>query len=123
MAVVVDTSALAALVFAEVGFESVARQLEGQVMHAPTLIDYELASVALKKLRRVPANAAAVVAALETARQIPLARIQPDMVQVVALAVATNLTPYDASYLWVARTLGLKLVTLDRALAEAARRL
>lgn len=123
MAVVVDTSALAALVFAETGFESVARQLEGQVMHAPTLIDYELASVALKKLRRVPANAAAVLAALETARQVPLARIQPDMVQVVALAVATNLTPYDASYLWVAKTLGLKLVTLDRALAEAARRL
>ena len=46
MAVVVDASALAAVLFAEPGHESVARQLRGQEMHAPTLIDYELEKAA-----------------------------------------------------------------------------
>ena len=99
MAVVVDASALAAVLFGEPGHESIARQLRGQAMHAPTLIDYELASVALKKLRRVPADAEALLAALHTARRLRLERSQPDMVQVLALAASTGLTTYDASYL------------------------
>ena len=120
MAVVVDASALAAVLFGEPGHESIARQLRGQAMHAPTLIDYELASVALKKLRRVPADAEALLAALHTARRLRLERRQPDMVQVLALAASTGLTTYDASYLWMARWLGVKLVTLDRGLEKAA---
>ena len=123
MAVVVDASALAALLFGEPGHDAVARQLKGQSMHAPTLIDYELASVTMKKLRRVPANADALLAALHTVRRVRIRRVQPDMVQVLALAVATGLTAYDASYLWVSKSLGLRLVTLDRELAKAAERL
>ncbi len=40
--------------------------------------------------------------------------------EVVSLALATGLTAYDASYLWLARLLGAELVTLDRRLAAAA---
>lgn len=123
MAVVVDASAVAAVLFAEPGHESVARQLQGQALHAPTLIDYELASVTLKKLRRVPADAEALLGALHTVRRLRLKRLQPDMVQVLALAAVTGLTPYDASYLWVAQSMGLPLITLDRDLASAAERL
>jgi hypothetical protein len=39
---------------------------------------------------------------------------------VLTLAAATGLTAYDASYLWLARRLGAKRVTLDRQLAAAA---
>ncbi len=39
---------------------------------------------------------------------------------VVALALTTGLTTYDASYLWLARQLGAELVTLDRQLDAAA---
>ena len=48
---------------------------------------------------------------------------QPDVVQVLALSVATGLTTYDASCLWVSKSLALRLVTLDRELARAAERL
>ena len=37
----------------------------------------------------------------------------------VQLAKETGLTAYDASYLWLARTLDADLVTLDRRLAGA----
>jgi len=35
----------------------------------------------------------------------------------VLLALRTGLTPYDASYLWLAGYLGADLVTLDERLA------
>ena len=122
MAVVVDASALAAVAFGEVGSDRVRGVLRGQALTAPTLLDYELASVAWKKSRRVPAEANAILAALTAVRRVRIARVQPDMVQVLALAAATGLTPYDASYLWVAKSLGVPLVTLDRELARAAER-
>jgi predicted nucleic acid-binding protein len=36
------------------------------------------------------------------------------------LAIATELTAYDAAYLWLASTHDVELVTLDRELAAAA---
>jgi predicted nucleic acid-binding protein len=43
-----------------------------------------------------------------------------DHAAVLALAERTGLTGYDASYLHLARTLEVELVTLDHQLAEAA---
>lgn len=40
---------------------------------------------------------------------------------VLDLAETTGLTAYDTSYLWVARSIGAELVTLDRKLAAAVR--
>lgn len=42
-----------------------------------------------------------------------------DHVVVLRLALDTGLTTYDASYLYVARTLGLPLVTFDGRLRRA----
>ena len=123
MAVVVDASAVAAVVFGEPGREAVRRELRGQPLYAPSLIDYELTNVAWKKLRRTPSDAAAILEALGTVVRLGVIHTQPDMVQVLALASATGLTTYDASYLWVAKSLGVALVTLDRELARAAERL
>jgi predicted nucleic acid-binding protein len=39
---------------------------------------------------------------------------------ILDLAEPTGLTAYDASYLWVARSLNAELVTLDRKLAAAS---
>ena len=42
-----------------------------------------------------------------------------DIAQCLELAEQTGLTVYDASYLWLARDMGVSLVTLDRKLAAA----
>ena len=119
MAVVVDASAIAAVVFGEAEGETVRR---GQLLYAPSLIGYELTHVAWKKMRRTVGSAVAISDALASVARLGMIHKEPDTVEVLGLAVATNLTPYDASYLWVAKTLGLKLVTLDQALARAAER-
>lgn len=121
MAAVVDASAVAALLFREPGAEALERTLlGGRALFAPPLIEYELANVAWKKLRRHPESTAAVFETLADITRLQLLLRAPDMIEVVALATATGLTPYDASYLWLARTLDLPLVTLDRTLARAA---
>jgi predicted nucleic acid-binding protein len=46
--------------------------------------------------------------------------VDVDYLGALALAEATGLKAYDASYLWLARELAAELVTLDRRLAAAA---
>jgi predicted nucleic acid-binding protein len=46
-----------------------------------------------------------------------------DHLAIVMLAERARLTTFDASYLWLAQSIGAELVTLDRKLDAAARRL
>jgi len=109
-------------VFNEPAAADVAARLSDSTLVAPALLDFELANVCVMKARRRPASAAALVAAFRDRDRLRIETIEVDHAEVVALAQRTGLTAYDASYLWVARTLGVGLITLDRQLAEAAGR-
>jgi predicted nucleic acid-binding protein len=117
---VVDASALAALLFAEPEAEIIATRLNGARLAAPSLIDFELANVCLTKMRREVNKRDAIRAAFRLADRLRVEIVAVDHSAIVDLAEATGLTAYDASYLWLARTLEAELVTLDRKLAEAS---
>ena len=123
--VVIDASAMAALVFQEPGAASIRDRLEGASVFAPSLLQYELANVAWKKARRQPDDAVRSLGALSVAldRDWGLTWREVEAADVVMIAVATGLTSYDASYLWLAGALGADLVTLDTKMAEASARL
>jgi len=116
---VIDTSALAALLFGEPEAEAVVRQLGDARLAAPALLGFELANVCLIKTRRHPEQQPALTAAFELRRQLSIKEVAVDHDGTLALAARTGLTTFDASYLWVARQLGAELVTLDRELARA----
>ncbi|MGC2785129.1 MAG: type II toxin-antitoxin system VapC family toxin [Roseiarcus sp.] len=117
---VVDASALAALLFGEPEAGHIAKRLEGARLAAPSLLDFELANVCLTKMRRQPSDRDAIRAAFRLAHRLKVETIAVDHAAIVNLAEATGLTAYDASYLWLARTLDAELATLDRKLAAAA---
>lgn len=117
---VTDASALAALVFGEPAGEDVADRLEGRPLFAPTLLRYEMASVCLKKARREPERLDALEEALGLLPRLDLHEVQVPAVEIVRLADETELTVYDAAYLWVAEDLGAELVTLDEGLGRVA---
>lgn len=117
---VVDASALAALIFAEPDAENVAKRVEGARLAAPSLLDFELANVCLNKMRRQPAKRDAIRAAFRLANRLKVETVAVDHAAIVDLAETTGLTAYDASYLWLARSLDAELVTLDRKLAAAS---
>jgi predicted nucleic acid-binding protein len=119
---VVDASALAAAVFQEADGAAVRRRLDDAIVFAPALLKFEMASVAWKKIKRQPAEAAKIVAALVIALDARAGIVWQDIdpADVVLLAHATGLSVYDASYLWLAGSLGADLVTLDQRIAAAS---
>ena len=90
------------------------------MVFAPRLLQYELASAAWKKARRQPRDAARILQALALALDERCGIVWRDAnaTDVVLIAQATGLTPYDASYVWLAGSLGADLVTLDARLAR-----
>jgi len=118
MAVVVDASALAAVAFGEADGPTIAAHLQDETLVAPTLLDYELASVAWKKIRNHPHKARKILIALERVSTLPIERVPAPITEVVALAFEAGVTTYDAAYLWLASSRDAELVTLDEKLAR-----
>ena len=118
---VVDASAFAALLFGEPEAEIIAERLENARLAAPALLGFELANVCVTKMRRQPAQREVLRAAFQLADRLAVETVAVDPLAAVDLAEATGLTAYDASYLWLARALGGKRVTLDRKLSAGMR--
>jgi len=118
---VVDASAIAALVHAEPGVDEVAEALEGGALIAPLLLPHELDSVCIKKIRARPRARTRLLKARALADELPISLLDVDHDAVIALALETGLTAYDAAYLWLAAAHSADLVTLDARLARAAR--
>jgi predicted nucleic acid-binding protein len=118
---VADASVLAAAVFKEQGRDEAHALLHGRSLHAPHLLDFEIASVSLKKLTRDRMARATVSAALSAYGRLAIERHSVDAEALLVIAERYRLTTYDAAYLCVAERLGAPLATLDSKLAEAAR--
>jgi predicted nucleic acid-binding protein len=112
---------MAAALFGESTSAESAALLLGRTLHAPHVLDHEIASVALKKLQRERVPAEAVAAALHAYGLLPIERHAIDAETVVSIAQRCGLTAYDAAYLSVAEQLAAPLATLDDKLANAAR--
>jgi predicted nucleic acid-binding protein len=119
--IVADATVLAAAMFGEEEQAQAAALLQGRALTAPHLVDYEMASVALKKCRRERLPEAVVVAGLGVFAALAIERHGIDPVAVLNLAQRYKLTAYDAAYLWLAERLEAPLATFDAALARAAR--
>ncbi len=120
---VVDASAIAALLFGESKAEEVSRRLGAAGLVAPRLLRYELASVCRKKIERQPSRKNELLRALALLDEMGVREVDVVPEEVVVLASRSRLTTYDASYLWLAKALGAELITLDERLRRATKRL
>ena len=116
--IVVDASAaLAALLNAGPARQAVS----AEQLHAPHLIDSEVAN-ALRRAsaaRRLDADAAS--AALDTWRRLGMTRYPAHSLLDRIWGLRDNLSAYDATYVALAEFLGCSLVTADARLAQAPR--
>ena len=117
---VVDCSALSAVLFDEPTRDAALAQLAGRTLHAPGLLDHEIVSVALKKQQQGwPAESLALALTDYTRYDIALHPVDP--LAQYALALRYRLSADDAAYLWLAAELKAPLATFDEMLAKAAR--
>ena len=117
--VVVDASALAAVLFAEPAGALMQEKLRDTRLIAPALLPFELASIYAKKCRRYPKDVSLLQRQWQWLRALALDLHGVDFDAVVRLALQHRLTPYDASYLWLALDQNLPLATLDTQLEAA----
>jgi len=116
---VVDCSAISAILFDEPERDEALARLVGRRLHAPSLIDHEIVSVALKKRRQDwPADSLALALTDYVAYDIELHPV--DLAAQYELAARYQLSAYDAAYLWLAAELKAPLATFDQRLATAA---
>ena len=87
---------------------------------APTIWSYEVLSAVRAAERRGRLDAEAADRASSLLAELPLEFVHPSNDAVLAVARATDLSVYDASYLALALAHDLPLFTLDRALGKAA---
>lgn len=120
---VVDASALSALLFGEPEGRAVAERLRDADLIAPPLLGFEIASICLKKIRRYPSQREVILEAFDMARRMPIAIVEIEHGGTLRLAEQTGLSAYDASYLWLSQRHDGELVTLDKRLVAAVRRL
>ena len=118
MILVVDASAVGAMLFEEPEAATIRAHIRGETVLAPQLIDYELANICWKKVRRQPDTQAETVAMLSAVAFVSMTRVPVPPAEAAALAIRTGLSAYDASYLWLAMAQDAELVTLDARLAR-----
>lgn len=119
--IVVDASALAAALLTEAGADAVTHRLfaDDADLHAPHLIDLEIASILRKLTSRGLIGPNRAELALEDFQRLELTRYPHALLLPRVWALRDNLTPYDAAYIALAELLDTPLVTRDRRLAEA----
>lgn len=116
---VVDGTALGAVLFDEPARDAALARLIGRTLHAPYLLDHEIVTVALhKRAKDWPAESLALALADYAAYEIELHPV--DLIAQYELAVRYGLSSDRAAYLWLAAELRAPLVTFDKGLATAA---
>ena len=119
---VVDASAIAAILFNEPDAGRIVDWIGSEGLAAPHLIMFEVASVCLKKIRARPRQRDLILTAFQLISHLNVEVYSVDLDDAIALAEDTGLTVYDACYLWLARTLRCELLTLDKRLVAASRK-
>jgi predicted nucleic acid-binding protein len=120
--IVVDASAVLEVLLRTPVAPAVEQRLfaAGETLHAPHLIDIEVAHVLRRYAAAGDMRAERGRAALEDLADLSLRRYPHDVLLPRVWALRDNLTAYDAAYVALAEALGATLLTRDRRLGNAA---
>lgn len=123
MDIIIDTSALIAVIAGEPERDRILLITEGKTLTGPGSIPWEIGNAfsAMFKQKRLPLDEARK--GIQIFESIPIRYIQVDFLRAITIAEQTNMYAYDAYFLDCALRLKSPLLTLDRKLKTAAQEL
>lgn len=123
MDIVIDTSAILAVLVAEPERDAIVVATTGHALIGPGSIPWEVgnAFTAMIKQRRI--EVAEAQRGLEIFRSVPIRYVEVDLANVVSIAAEANIYAYDAYFLECATRCGAPLLTLDLSLRRVANRI
>jgi len=119
--IVVDASVVIKVLLNTPAGVRVAERLfaDGETLHAPHLLDLEVAQVLRRYALSAELDAARDAQVLEDLAALPLSRYPHDVLLPRIWELQHNVTAYDAAYVALAEALAAPLVTRDAALAAS----
>jgi predicted nucleic acid-binding protein len=120
---VIDTSALLAVLLNEPEREALIDATQGRGLVAAPSLPWEVGNALVAGVRRQRLSTAALLEAWGSYGKVPVRLAEIAVARALEIAVEFNVYAYDAYVLEAARAERLPLLTLDRGLAQVARRL
>jgi predicted nucleic acid-binding protein len=119
--IVLDTSAVIEILLQTAAGAPVAERLltSGSSLHAPHLLDIEVAQVLRRFVARGQITEMRAGQALTALADLPIERYSHEVLLPRVWALRQNLTAYDAAYVTLAEILGATLLTRDSRILRA----
>ena len=116
--IVIETSAIVDALVGDPANPALLELIAAEDLHAPTLIDYEVASALRGHVLGGKLNSERMNEAVEDFVDLTIDRYQMSAMMADVLALRDNYTVYDAAYVVLAHSLGAPLVTADTKLVD-----
>lgn len=120
--VVVDTSAILAVLLEEPERPALIEAARGASLLAPASLPWEVGNALVATVRRRRLTAIEAATAWDAYLAVPLQLVEVDIGEAVSTAIDLGLYAYDAYMVVLARSQRLPLLTLDQRLAATAAR-
>jgi len=113
MDVLLDASAILAIILNEPNRDIAVKLTKGAMILAPEVISFEIGNALVNLYRKKKIAADELLEAYKNFAFIPLRIIKIDITEALKIACRYNIYAYDAYYLEIARRLNLPLITFD----------
>lgn len=121
MDIVIDTSALLAVIVGEPERDRIVARTSGHALLAPGTLSWEVGNAFSAMLKHRRLTLAEALEGLRIFHMVPLRLMKVDLAHALSLAHQAGLYAYDAYFLDCASRHAAPLLTLDRGLKQAAK--
>jgi len=118
MDVLLDASAIMAVILSEPNGDKVIKMTENAVILSPDVISFEIGNALINLLKRKKISEDDLLKAYKVFSSIPIRNIKIDMEKALKIACKFNIYAYDAYYLETAIRLKLPLLTFDEQIKK-----
>jgi predicted nucleic acid-binding protein len=123
MEMILDASAIMAVIVKEPEREKVIQLTKGAIIVSLNMVSYEIANGLTKMMKKKVIEKERMINAFRYYKRIPIKQIEVDFEKALEIAWNYKIYSYDACYLESAKRLGLPLLTFDGSMARIGKEL